>query len=128
MERKLITKTDVLLISCLLAVIAVFCSVRFLVYKTETLIGEVYFDGELVDTVNLTEKEEKKIITGEDNNVVIAAHDGKIFFEKSTCHDKICMLSDELEKSGDFSACLPEKVIVKVVGEKNDDAPDAIVY
>ncbi len=128
MERKLITKNDILLIGCILAFIAVIFSVRFFADRGEALTAEVYFDGKLIDSVNLTDKEEKRILTGKDSGVVIIAKNGEIFFEESSCRDKICIKSESLNSSDDFAACLPEKVIVKVIGEKSDTEPDAIVY
>lgn len=128
MERKLITKTDILIIASLLIVVALIFSVRYFFQSNEKIIAEVYCNGKLVDTVDLTKEEEKKIITGDENSVVIVSKDGKIYFQESSCHDKICVNSGVLDKSGDFSACLPEKVIVKVVGEKEAASPDAIVY
>ena len=126
MERKLITKNDILLI----AVIILIIGAGFLLknFSSSQLVAEVYYDGKSVETVNLTEKEEKKIVTGENESVVIAAKDGKIYFEKSDCADKVCIKSGELQKNGDFASCLPEKVVIKVSGAKETDEPDAIVY
>ena len=126
MERKLITKNDVLLIAVIVLIIgAIFLMKNF--YSSQ-LVAEIYCDGKFVDKVNLTEKEEKRIVTGENKSVVIVAEDGKIYFEKSDCPDKVCIKSGELDKNGDFASCLPEKVVVKVSGERESDSPDAIVY
>ena len=126
MERKLITKNDILLIVVIIAIIgAVFLLKSF---SASNLVAEIYYDGKIVETVNLTEKEEKKIITGENDSVVITAEDGKIYFEKSVCPDKVCVKSGELHKNGDFASCLPEKVIIKISGTKKGNQPDAIVY
>lgn len=125
MERKLITKNDILLIVFLGLIIAL--SFIFKSFSESDLVAEVYYDGEIVETVNLTQKEEKEIRTGENGSVVIIAEDGKIYFESSVCPDKVCVDSGELEKNGDFASCLPEKVVIKVSGEKEDE-PDAIVY
>lgn len=126
MERKLITKNDILLI----AVIVVIMVAGFLFkgFSSSEITAEVYCDGELVETVNLTEKEEKKIVTGENKSVVIVAEDGKIYFEKSDCPDKVCIKSGELNQNGDFASCLPEKVVIKVSGVAESNEPDAIVY
>ena len=125
MERKLITKNDIVLI-----VLAGLIVVLFFVFKSfsqTNLVAEIYYDGEVVDTVNLGEKEEKKILTGENNSVVIVSRDGKIYFENSSCPDKVCVKSGELEKNGDFASCLPEKVVIKISGAELSEL-DAIVY
>lgn len=125
MERKLITKNDILLIVFLGLIIA--ASFAFKSFSKTDLIAEVYYDGEIVETVNLTEKEAKKIFTGENSSVVIVSRDGKIYFEESVCPDKVCVESGELDKNGDFASCLPEKVVIKVSGAKENQI-DAIVY
>ena len=125
MERKLITKNDILLIVAIVLIIVI--SFVFKNISNENLTAEIYFDGKITDTVNLSAKEEKKIVTGENGKTIIEAKNGKIYFSSSCCKDKVCVRSGELEKNGDFASCLPEKVIVKVIGEKKEQI-DAIVY
>ncbi len=125
MERKLITKNDIFLISVIALIIIGYFVFRS--FSDNALLAEIYFDGKVIETVNLTEKEEKKIVTGEDSSVVIVAKDGKIYFENSSCPDKVCIKSGELSENGDFASCLPQKVVIKVSGTK-DTMPDAIVY
>lgn len=125
MERKLITKSDWLIIVAVVLVIIGFYLFRN--FSDKNSVAEIYFNGEIIEEINLSDKEEKKIITGENNKTVIIAEGGKIYFSSSCCKDKICMESGELSENGDFASCLPEKVIIKVRGEKKDDI-DAIVY
>lgn len=125
MERKLITKTDIFIIAIIVAVIIVSFVIKG--FSRENLVAEVYFDGEIIEKVNLSAKEEKEILTGENNKTVIIAKDGEIYFSSSCCEDEICVKSGKLNKNGDFASCLPEKVVVKVVGEKEKNV-DAVVY
>lgn len=125
MERKLITKNDIIMLAVFVLVV-VFAFV-FKNISDENLIAEIYFDGEIIDTVNLAEKEEKVITTGVHGETVIRADKGRIYFLSSCCEDKICVESGLLEKNGDFASCLPEKVVVKIKGEKDSNV-DAIVY
>ncbi|MBQ7956838.1 MAG: NusG domain II-containing protein [Clostridia bacterium] len=125
MERKLITKTDLLIIAAVVVLIVISFVVKN--FSGENLVAEIYFDGKVIESVNLSQKEEKEIVTGSNGETVIKAKDGKIFFTSSCCPDKVCVKSGKLEKNGDFASCLPEKVVVKVRGEKNDNI-DAIVY
>lgn len=125
MERKLITKTDILIIAVI--VLAIVLSFVIKSFSKENLVAEIYFDGKVVDKINLSAKEEKEIITGQNNKTVIIAKDGEIYFSSSCCEDEICVKSGKLNKNGDFASCLPEKVVVKVVGEKDENI-DAIVY
>ncbi|MBE6783841.1 MAG: hypothetical protein E7536_07490 [Ruminococcaceae bacterium] len=125
MERKLITKSDIILLVVFVLVV-VFAFV-FKNISSDNLVAEIYFDGEIIDTVNLSEKEEKVITTGTHHKTVIRSDKGRIYFLSSCCEDDICVESGLLEKNGDFASCLPEKVIIKVRSEKKDNI-DAIVY
>ena len=125
MERKLITKTDIFIIAGIVAVIILFFVFKSL-YK-ENIVAEIYFDGEVIEKINLSAKEEKEIITGENNKTVIIAKGGEIYFYSSCCEDEICVESGKLSENGDFASCLPEKVVIKVVGEKEKNV-DAVVY
>ncbi len=125
MERKLITKTDIFIIAGIVAVIILFFVFKSL-YK-ENIVAEIYFDGEVIEKINLSAKEEKEIITGENNKTVIIAKGGEIYFSSSCCEDEICVESGKLSENGDFASCLPEKVVIKVVGEKEKNV-DAVVY
>lgn len=125
MERKLITKTDIIIIAVIVAVIVLFFA--FKSFSRENLVAEIYFDGKVIEKVDLSAKEEKEIITGKNNKTVIIAKGGEIYFSSSCCEDEICVESGRLSKNGDFASCLPEKVVVKVIGEKERNV-DAVVY
>jgi len=46
----------------------------------------------------------------------------------SPCRDKICIAAGWLELSGDWTACLPNRVFVRVEGGRRDDGIDAQTY
>ena len=118
MERKLITKNDILLIA--LAGLVVVLFFVFKGFSQTDLVAEVYYDGEVVDTVNLGEKEEKKIFTGENDSVVIVSCDGKIHFESSPCPDKVCVRSGRISKAGEGIICAPNRVAIEISGKSNN--------
>ena len=49
---------------------------------------------------------------------VIEIHDGKVRFVHSPCRGKQCIHSGWLQHSGDFAACLPNRISVAVLGNK----------
>ena len=49
---------------------------------------------------------------------VIKVHDGKVRFVDSPCRGKQCIYSGRLQHSGDFAACLPNRISVAVLGKK----------
>lgn len=80
--------------------------------------AEIYLNGEKVKTVSL--KENSLFTVG---NVSVVVENGKIFVENSPCADKICMHTGKIYRAGDTIACLPEKVIIKIIGS---NAPDGV--
>jgi len=89
------------------------------------LIATVSVEGEIVETIKLDEVEKAYTFSPCDN-VEIEVQQGKIRFLKSDCPDKLCVESGWLESNGATSACLPEKVVISVTGEKSDF--DVITY
>lgn len=53
--------------------------------------------------------------------------DGKVRVVDSPCRDKLCLLKGDLEKNGDWTACMPNKVYVGVQG-KNVEELDGFSY
>lgn len=56
----------------------------------------------------------------------IEVRDGKVKFEDSPCPTKSCTFVDWIQDSGEWSACLPNKIFVRIEGKKNSDDLDGI--
>ncbi|MBQ3319478.1 MAG: NusG domain II-containing protein [Spirochaetia bacterium] len=57
---------------------------------------------------------------GELEKAHLVIHDGCIEFVDSPCRDKICIHMGQARKDGDFLACLPNRIIVTIVGGHSD--------
>jgi hypothetical protein len=54
--------------------------------------------------------------------------DGSIAFEQSDCPEKICIRAGKLHLPGQFAACLPNGLILKIVAlEEDENDADIIV-
>lgn len=93
--------------------------------ESDLLYVEVYFDGKIIDKINLLET---KIITVETElgQNVIEVKDGKAAMVEADCRDQICIKSGSIEKVNRNIVCLPNRVHVQIVGNMEDDI-DAIV-
>jgi len=60
-----------------------------------------------------------------DTRVSVAA--GSVRIEDSPCVNKTCVASPPLKRAGDWSACLPNGVFVRIEGSEEEDEIDAIV-
>lgn len=81
--------------------------------------AEVYVDGEKVKTVSLSslKAEERFSVAGCE---ILFEKDGASFV-KSDCKDQLCVKCGKLKNAGDSMACVPNRVVIAVRAEKNDD-------
>lgn len=122
MNIKLIKKGDILIVAAV-----AFIAVLFMLWQSfneNNLTAVITVDGEIVQTVNLSAKEEAVIIPDTEPKVKIVAENGKIFFESAECEDKLCVSCGKLEKKGDTAVCLPSKTVITVAGSE----VDAVTY
>ncbi len=122
MNIKLIKKGDILLVAAIAVIAGIFFLWQSL--NNESLTAVVTVDGEVVQTVNLSAKEEKIIIPDTQPKVEIVAENGKIRFDYAECEDKLCVSCGNLEKKGDTAVCLPSKTVITVAGSD----VDAVTY
>ena len=83
---------------------------------------EVTVDGTVVTTLPL-DTDTTYVIDGVDdgrNTLVIV--DGKATVTDATCPDGVCVRHRAIDRAGQSIICLPNKVVVRVVGEPTVDA------
>jgi len=104
----------------------------YLVYQNQDSINspraEIYHYSELVETILLDQGIDRIFSVKENENVIFHLFkDGSICFEKSDCRDKLCIKTGKISKPGQFAACLPNGLLLKIVtGDDNREA-DIIV-
>ena len=70
---------------------------------------------------------EDREISIEDKNTVIIK-DGQVFMAEADCPDKLCVNSKPISSRGQSIVCLPNRIVLKIIGEETrDDLPDAVV-
>ncbi len=121
-RRRLPFKTaDLVLVGGLLVVAAV---LFFFLYSrpNDGRTIEVSVDGAVVATLPLDADTTYTIdgVNGGHNTLIIA--DGKATITEATCPDGVCVRHRAIDKAGQSIICLPNKVVVRVVGEPSVDA------
>ena len=100
----------------LVAVILVLAGVGFLVYaglgRQSAGVVKVTVDGELYGTYSL--EKEQKIKINDTNYLLIK--DGQADMMEADCPDQICVEHVSISKNKETIVCLPNKVIVEIVG------------
>lgn len=82
-------------------------------------IAEIYQNGELIQTIDLNTVTEDYTITipGEgDIYNIIEVHHGEIGIIEASCPDGLCINMGFIHSSGIPITCLPNKLVVKIIG------------
>lgn len=123
-------KSDLIIIFTVLVIgVALLFANKYLV-KDRTAKAEIYYGSELVKTVDLKKGTDTRFSIPQNERVIFHLFkDGSICFEESDCPDKICVKTGRLSKVHETAACLPNKIIMKIVpaDDQNNDEIDMIV-
>lgn len=114
---------DIKLVIVLL-VITIFIFAFFNTTNKTGDIAEVYYCDDLILTIDL-KKDGEYIVEGELGDVVLEVLDNKIRVKEENSPRNICSKEGFIKDSSRSLICLPNKIIVKIVGE---DEIDGVVY
>ena len=110
-------KGDIILI-VFLCILIISLFLPSFIKSDEKLRAEIYSEGELIKAVSLSECD------GEEYSVsgctLLMEKDGVTFIE-AACPDRLCIKRGKLKRKGDTMACVPQKVVVVIKGEKAED-------
>ncbi|MEM1485777.1 NusG domain II-containing protein [Oscillospiraceae bacterium PP1C4] len=125
---KFIKKSDFIVISAIVAVSIVLWLIFHFVFEGQPARAEIYYGSELVETVNLDTGIEKTFSIPQNEHVVFHLYkDGSIRFETSDCPDKVCIRAGKLVHAGDSAACLPNRIVLKIVSKNGYSKNDLVV-
>lgn len=127
---KFARKTDIIIIAILIAAGLLFWFLYSNVFGKSGTYAEIYYKSELVKTVDLSAGKDGTFALEQAPNVIFQLYsDGSIAFAESDCPDKICIKSGRLHLTGQYAACLPNHIYMKIIStdQKNSDAPDMII-
>lgn len=118
------------LVFLMVLIMAAAAAIPFLFVPSGTLYLEVRCDNQLVKRVKLSESIHETFTVqasnGGHNTVQI---DGmRVRIAEASCHDQVCVRTGWLTRAGQAAVCLPNRVVVKLVGQSDEDnGVDAIV-
>lgn len=117
MREKPLFKTPVwiaLIVLCALLCAAL--TAYFFLRKSDETVAEVYVDGALVYSVDLskeTEPREQFVETPYGNNVLLISK-GEIRIAEADCKDELCVRQGALRAGGLPIVCLPHRLVIKM--------------
>lgn len=103
---KLFTKYDFALVLSLLAVIVILLFPR----GTSSHVAEIYFDGNLIRTMNLKEDQQVYLDVG----MLVKVEGGRISVVDSDCPEKLCVSQGAIDKPNIPIVCVPNKIIIRI--------------
>lgn len=89
----------------------------------DRLYAEIWQDGELTQRIALTPDTQQTIDLDGHNTIVLDGLTARM--ETADCCDQVCVRTGTLTRAGQAAVCLPNRVVLKLIGEKTE--VDAIV-
>lgn len=127
---KFFRKADIIIIG----IILIFSLIFYVAYshsvEDRPARAEIYYYSLLVETIDLDMGIDKTFSIPQNQNVIFHLYaDGSICFEESDCPDHVCVNTGKLKMIGEYAACLPNGIILKIVpaGERADDDIDLVI-
>lgn len=120
---KFFKKMDVIIIAVLLIIGLAGVAYSKLRPAGENLSAEISYGSDVIAVIPLDGEIRTLAVPGHEN-VVLTIGNGEVMFTQSDCPDKICIRTGTLKKSGQSAACLPNKIIVRVVSDKGNELDD----
>ncbi|MFA6505053.1 MAG: NusG domain II-containing protein, partial [Treponemataceae bacterium] len=71
--------------------------------------------------------EETLRVKGEIGETVVHIHDGKASVESSPCSNQTCVAAGSIDSNGQWVACLPNGVFVRIEGSSRHETTDATI-
>jgi hypothetical protein len=119
-------RTDLIIIIGIIVVSVASWGIYNYAFAEDQVKAEIYYYSDLVKTVELNTGEDMTFSVPQDKNVVFHLYkDGTIAFVESDCPDKVCIHAGKLKTAGQFAACLPNGIVMKLVPEKERGKDDA---
>lgn len=115
-------KSDIKLIIIILLIAITVLFVIAIIDKNNSKEALVYYDNNLVLTIDLNESEEKiYIVDGFNGEVKIIAGNGKIKVDEEESPLHLCSKQGFIEESYESIVCLPNKMVIKISSKKKKD-------
>ena len=78
---------------------------------------KVYVKVKKDEYVYPLEKDGSLVLDGLLGPVVLNIEGGEAWIEESSCPDKLCMKMGRIDESGEWLACLPNKIFIRISGD-----------
>lgn len=120
-EKKSVKKNDRIFLAVVFLLLLVTAAVFYLTRGNGGARVKVTVDGDLYGTYSLYENQEIPISKGGVTTNVLVIRDGTADVTEADCPDKLCVHQRAISKTGETIVCLPNKVVVEVLGSEDSE-------
>lgn len=125
-RRKLLHSRDLIIILCLLIIAFLIFSLFYHEYD-HTGTAQITYEGKVVKTVDLNTAQNGIFTLVENKNVSFEIKEKQIRFIHVNCPDKLCENVGFINHSNETAICMPNKTILTILDNEEDNTPDIIV-
>lgn len=118
-------RNDIILLGVILLTTLLFALFYFCTQK-EGAYAVVLKDGAEIGRYSLANEKEISLSDQGQQTHLLKIEGGQASMEQAICPDQICVHHRPVSKVGQTIVCLPQKIVVKIVGA-NQNAPDLVV-
>ncbi|HKL86859.1 MAG TPA: NusG domain II-containing protein [Treponemataceae bacterium] len=119
-----IKKADLAIISIILG-IALFSGI--IVYGGSQKRLQVVIQGQEGSWIYDLQETRREEVLGPLGVTIVEIAGGQVKITESPCPNQTCIAAPALSHNGEWNACLPNKVIIRIEGESSSDGIDIIV-
>lgn len=117
-------KNDIFLIGALLLIgVVLFLGYRIF-YSQAGASVEIMVDGKVYENLSLDKNQELEIPSEDGGKNILTIQDGYADMTEANCPDGLCVKQAKISHRGETIVCLPHKVVVKVLDDTQDSAPE----
>jgi hypothetical protein len=123
-------KLDLVIIGVLIAITIASSSAALISTskKYDSLYVNIEVDGKPYNRLSLNSRNDKIKVQSSYGTNLIEIKDGKVHIEEANCPDKICVKDGFISKPGQILVCLPNKVVLQIVGKDGKGNADDIDF
>ena len=115
-------RNDIILVASLLLAAVIALVVVLTTRKKDNLIAKVYVQDVIVETIDLSKKEEKDyVIQGIHGEVIVHTHDGAICVKESNCPHQDCVHAGYVSETNRPIICAYNAVYIVIEGQADYD-------
>ncbi|WP_052078645.1 NusG domain II-containing protein [Spirochaeta lutea] len=105
--------------------LAVFLGVTAAAYSSSNQGGQVHVQAETGDYLYSLEQPGEFVFTGPIGETVVEIHDHRVRVLSSPCRDQVCVAAGWLEHENEWTACLPNKLFVRVEADSANNTTES---